>query len=157
MSSEHERRAPQEIVLPSSTFAIVLQTNPATGGSNLTLTLPILSSMTNLATSPVALSPGLMVNSAHGYTNTPTARWVLVCQTNTAGFTVGDELPVEDFYIVNSGLIQNPAFAGGANATNVFLSFFGTGVGAFHVLSKTTGADTGVSAPNWKAKCYVRP
>jgi hypothetical protein len=89
-----------------------------------------------------------IMKTNHGLPGAPQlVRFILVCQTNDDGYVVGDEVDVPSF---NAN--QTPAFSGGANLTNVFLSQFAN---AFMVDNKTNGAQAGATSARWKAKCYA--
>lgn len=71
-------------------------------------------------TVPAAVAGGI-TNLAHGLAGTPQIfSWILVCKSTDAGYAVGDEVDAK-FAIDTGG--SNPAYAYGANATNIFIAF----------------------------------
>jgi hypothetical protein len=98
-----------------------------------------------------ALTAGVVADVAHGLSNAPgDVKWVLVCKTNDAGYEAGDEVDVSS--MLSS---QPPAFAKGANSTNVFLIM--NNAGDPLMIDKTNHVQTPISLPSWKAKCYAKP
>lgn len=109
----------------------------------------------------VNLAAGSVLNMAHGLGATPSVvRWVLVCTTANAGYSIGDEIPISS--VVGSSAWETdalPTFTGGANATNVFLSYYKTTPTSMELNVVTKNADgmTGLTEASWKAKVYAKP
>lgn len=100
-----------------------------------------------------SLSAGAVANVAHSLGVTPSVvRWVLVCDTTDNGFNPGDECDPGTFSISND---NNPAFAWGANGTNVFFSMNSSGT--MFGISKSGGTESSFTPSRWQAKCYARP
>lgn len=100
------------------------------------------------------LVDGGIINTNHGLNISPgLVRAVLVCQTNDAGYVVGDELSADSVHHATSG---TAAFAVGGSSTNVFLSSYNSAV-SFAVYDKSTGAETAIVKARWKGRVYARP
>jgi hypothetical protein len=97
------------------------------------------------------LVAGVVCDVAHGLGATPgLVRWVLVCQTNDAGYSASDELNLRSVQRSDG----TATHADGANATNVFLTFL---TSTLQVANKSTGAYESITTARWRAKVYARP
>lgn len=124
------------LAMPLSAFAGLLFTN---GG---------------FTTAEFALASGQITDSAHGLSNTPSLlTWVLVCQTNEFGYSIGDEIPTVQVTRSDGG--ASAVFAGGCNSTNLFMAVRDHTL--MRTLNKTTGAVADLTPARWKLKGYVRP
>jgi hypothetical protein len=95
-----------------------------------------------------------LTNHPWGNTNgiVPTfVRWVLVCKTNEHGYIAGDEFGVDTSEHDGS----STTFAGGGNATNLFLAV--GSVSNIRGRHRTTGSAVTLNPVRWTAKVYARP
>jgi hypothetical protein len=109
-----------------------------------------------MATSAVAIpATNTATLVAHGLPAAPRyMRWVLVCQSNEAGFQAGppgDEVDITSFF---NGSTAGQNFTTFADATNVGCQFISTNLSTFN---KGTGVASTINPPNWKLKCYYAP
>ncbi len=115
------------------------------------------SALTNTIAPNTHTGANVLIDTAHGLGSAPSVvRGVLVAQNAVGGYTVGDEVNVETFYI-NSGGQQTPAFTTGASATNVFAiqNYNGAGVDGMAFSSKATGIIVAFANTDWKIKLYA--
>lgn len=96
-----------------------------------------------------AIVAGLVGNVVHGLGTKPSVvRWVLVNKTAELGYSIGDEVGIEQQDSSGSNVMS-----AGASATNVWCAVDSL---SFALLNKTTGNRTGATAGNWRLKCYAR-
>jgi hypothetical protein len=96
------------------------------------------------------LSPGAIINAAHGLDAKPRlVRGVLVCDSADNNYTAGDEIDVPGLQSSS----DNVNFLAGASASNVFL--VARSVTTIQALDKTSGGVINLDASKWKAKVYA--
>jgi hypothetical protein len=96
-----------------------------------------------------------ILDTAHGLPGTPSlVRAVMVCQTATLGYTVGDEVDVAAVGLdVAHSSASAQYFTFGANSTNVYVTTcFGITAG---LANKTSGVVTVTTNSLWRVKVYA--
>jgi hypothetical protein len=97
-----------------------------------------------------------LLTDASGNPVTPQwVRWVLVCTDagGDVGYAQNDEVDVCGFADLSGN--NTPAFGGGANKLNCFLSLYNSGGGGTNIPNKASGATGTIIYAKWSAKCYA--
>jgi hypothetical protein len=101
--------------------------------------------------SPLNITDGVLINSAHGLGVVPTqVRCVIVCTTPDQGYVVGDEVDVQSVFAGTK-----PALSFGVNSSNVFVV---CKTGTVNTFSKTNSSPTSVNLTEayWKVVVYAQ-
>lgn len=102
---------------------------------------------------PTTLITGVIADTAHGFSVTPTKVWAMLICTDAAGnigYAQNDTVAASQ--IMTSGTAE-VAFAFGANASNVYMLCHD--IGALQTLNKSTGAVANMDNTKWKAIIYA--
>ena len=101
-------------------------------------------------TNGIPVASGVAAQGLHGLALTPSVvKWYLVCTNNgdASGYAVGDKLPVECAVNAAGGTMN---FAGGANATQVFIK---ARTATPTIPDKTGTGVSAITAINWNLEC----
>lgn len=137
----------------ANVFASAADIQAGTDTTRVVTSAALKSASLTFTSAAVALlfAPGVVINVAHGLLAIPSkVRCVIVCTTAENGYVIGDE--VDASYLMTSDApAVRPGFAGGANATSVFLIQAGADM---YMISKT-GTVVVPNPANWSGKCYA--
>ena len=141
------------VKIDTNTLAYATNSPDNTNSPALTNSVQIV--LRQFTSSTVSLNYGLNLSANHLLGVTPSQlRAVCVCTNSEGGYSVGDEVPVDNFRLtVTSG--EYPAFAVAANATRVTISF-DSGGSPCNLLNTSGGGYT-INPVNWNLKFYARP